>query len=127
MFITQRHFLFLVNASNFKLSHDHLAIFMEVVLRQTTRRLCTSFRSFTKITWYSVYKTMVSRKLIKKIVTYLIFSAFLVFTIYVVYTGERHAAYVRDPNLKCSHPPEEIDQLLDLTFKVHKNSRFVRC
>ena len=38
---------------------------------------------------------------------------------YVYITAESHADYVKDPTVKCSHPDEEMGQLVNLTYQVH--------
>ena len=38
---------------------------------------------------------------------------------YVYITAQSHADYVKDPTVKCSHPDEEMAQVVNLTYQVH--------
>ena len=38
---------------------------------------------------------------------------------YVYITAQSHADYVKDPTVKCSHPDEEMGQLINLTYQIH--------
>lgn len=63
---------------------------------------------------------MVSSALIKRTAKYCSLASIVsVFTFYVLYTGQSHADYVRDPKVKCSHSKREMEQLLNLSHEVH--------
>lgn len=65
------------------------------------------------------FRRLTLRTCLRYIIILMVLTFTVVFFIYALYTGQRHADYVRDPNLQCSYTKLEVEQLLNLTFDVH--------